>query len=59
MALGGGCFQNALLLDLTREALNAAGFEVLVARRLPPNDGAISAGQAMGSLWNLTSVGPG
>ncbi len=59
VALGGGCFQNALLLDLTREALNAAGFEVLVARRLPPNDGAISAGQAMGSLWNLTSVGPG
>jgi hydrogenase maturation protein HypF len=56
VALGGGCFQSALLLDLTSAALKAAGFEVLVPRELPPNDGAIAAGQALGALWNLTAV---
>ena len=56
VALGGGCFQNALLVDLTKAALELAGFEVLVPRELPPNDGAIAAGQAVGALWNLTSV---
>jgi len=58
VALGGGCFQNALLLDLTSAALGAAGFEVLIPRELPPNDGAIAAGQALGALWNLTTVQP-
>jgi len=24
--------------------------------QLPPNDGAIAAGQALGALWNLTDV---
>jgi hydrogenase maturation protein HypF len=56
VALGGGCFQNARLLELTVAALEAAGFEVLVPRELPPNDGAIAAGQALGALWNLTTV---
>jgi hydrogenase maturation protein HypF len=56
IALSGGCFQNALLLELTSAALANAGFEVLVPRELPPNDGAIAAGQALGALWNLTSV---
>jgi len=31
---------------------------VLVPRELPPNDGAISAGQAVGALCNLTAVRP-
>jgi hydrogenase maturation protein HypF len=56
VALAGGCFQNALLLRLTRRALEDAGFAVLTARELPPNDGAISAGQALGALWRLTTV---
>ncbi len=56
VALSGGCFQNALLLDLTVQALRAAGFRVLIHRELPPNDGNIAAGQALGALWNLTSV---
>jgi hydrogenase maturation protein HypF len=56
IALGGGCFQNALLLDLTAAALERAGFEVLVPRELPPNDGAIAAGQALGAVWNMTTV---
>jgi len=56
VALGGGCFQNALLTDLATSLLEEAGFEVLVPRELPPNDGAIAAGQALGALWNLTTV---
>jgi hydrogenase maturation protein HypF len=56
VALSGGCFQNALLLDLTRSALEAAGLTVLTHRALPPNDGSIAAGQALGALWGLHSV---
>jgi hydrogenase maturation protein HypF len=56
VALSGGCFQNALLLDRTVGALQAAGFRVLLHRELPPNDGNIAAGQALGALWGLTSV---
>lgn len=46
VALGGGSFQNARLLSGVRRRLEARGLRVLVARRLPPNDGAISYGQA-------------
>ncbi len=56
VALGGGCFQNALLLELAAAALGDAGFEVLAPRELPPNDGSIAAGQALGALLNLTTV---
>jgi hydrogenase maturation protein HypF len=46
VALGGGCFQNArLLASLTRRG-RAHGLRVLVPRHLPPNDGAVSYGQA-------------
>ena len=56
IALTGGCFQNTLLLDLTTRELRDAGFTVLTHRALPPNDGNLAAGQALGALWNLTSV---
>lgn len=56
VALSGGCFQNALLLDRTVTALQDAGFRVLTHRELPPNDGNIAAGQALAALWGLTSV---
>jgi hydrogenase maturation protein HypF len=56
VALTGGCFQNALLHALAVEALQAAGFRVLVHRRLSPNDNSIAAGQALAALWNLTTV---
>lgn len=58
VALGGGCFQNLLLLDRTVEALEDAGLTVLAPRELPPNDGAISAGQALAAHLALTSVNP-
>ena len=46
VALGGGCFQNARLLVSLRARLQARGLRVLVPRRLGPNDGAVSYGQA-------------
>ena len=46
VALGGGCFQNARLLEACVTRLESRGLEVLVPRRLPPNDGAVSYGQA-------------
>jgi hydrogenase maturation protein HypF len=45
-ALSGGVFQNALLTALVAAGLEAAGLRVLVHRRVPPNDGGISLGQA-------------
>jgi hydrogenase maturation protein HypF len=45
-ALAGGCFQNARLLVSVRTRLEARGLRVLVPRRLGPNDGAVSYGQA-------------
>lgn len=56
VALTGGCFQNALLLDHAVAALTAAGFHVLTHRLLPPNDNAIAAGQALAALLGLTTV---
>jgi hydrogenase maturation protein HypF len=47
VALSGGCFQNRLLATRTADALERAGFRVLLHRQVPPNDGGISLGQAM------------
>lgn len=47
VALGGGCFHNALLLNGVRQNLTAAGLKVLIGQYLPPNDMAICLGQ----LW--------
>lgn len=46
VALAGGVFQNARLNISVRQRLEADGYRVLVPRRLSPNDGAISYGQA-------------
>ncbi len=45
VALSGGCFQNALLLDLTRRALGEV--PVLTHRLTPANDGGLALGQAV------------
>lgn len=47
--LTGGCFQNALLVEKACLRLREGGFEVLTHRLLPPNDGAIAAGQILGA----------
>ncbi|GAA1986977.1 carbamoyltransferase HypF [Catenulispora subtropica] len=46
VALSGGVFQNVLLVERCVTGLEAAGFSVLTHRRVPPNDGGISLGQA-------------
>ena len=46
VALSGGVFQNALLVSRCLDRLEPAGFTVLTHRRVPPNDGGISLGQA-------------
>jgi hydrogenase maturation protein HypF len=46
VALSGGVFQNVRLLAALTTRLEAAGLTVLSARSLPPNDGAVSYGQA-------------
>lgn len=45
VALSGGCFQNALLLDLTISALG--NVPVLHHSRVPANDGGLALGQAV------------
>jgi hydrogenase maturation protein HypF len=46
VALGGGCFLNAHLARELPARLERMGLRALTARALPPNDGAISLGQA-------------
>lgn len=46
VALSGGCFQNRRLTERMKEVLEERGFEVLLHRRVPPNDGGIALGQA-------------
>jgi hydrogenase maturation protein HypF len=45
VALGGGCFLNALLAGALARHLRAAGLRVLTASQVPPNDGGLSLGQ--------------
>ena len=46
VALGGGVFQNLLLLELVVARLEAAGLRPLVHRAVPTNDGGLCLGQA-------------
>jgi hydrogenase maturation protein HypF len=46
VALSGGVFQNARLTEVVATRVVDAGLAVLVHEHLPPNDGAISVGQA-------------
>jgi hydrogenase maturation protein HypF len=46
VVLSGGVFQNRLLLERTSALLDDARLRVLIPKRLPPNDGGISYGQA-------------
>jgi hydrogenase maturation protein HypF len=54
VALGGGCFLNSLLTQALIDGLSAQGLNVLTAQQLPPNDGAISLGQASIALLQIS-----
>ncbi len=46
IVLGGGVFQNEILLDHTARLLGEEGFTVYRSMLVPPNDGAVALGQA-------------
>jgi len=54
VALSGGVFQNRLLCELTEPKLRQCGYEVLVHKRVPCNDGGISLGQAVVAARELS-----
>lgn len=57
VVLSGGCFQNKVLLEGTKEALERFYFEVYTNREVPVNDGGISFGQAVVGASTLKKNG--
>jgi hydrogenase maturation protein HypF len=47
LCLSGGCMMNRVLAEGLVAALSARGLTPVLARRLPPNDGGVSLGQAV------------
>ncbi|MCF5880214.1 carbamoyltransferase HypF [Aeromonas veronii] len=58
VVLGGGVFQNRVLLDQLVPALEAAGRQVLTSETLPLNDGGIAAGQLWFAIHHLATHQP-
>ena len=54
VALAGGCFQNALLLESCIAGLRTAGLAVFWNEQLPCNDGGLALGQLWAALGDLS-----
>ena len=54
VALGGGCFQNRLLLELCIASLRRAGLDPWWGQQIPCNDGGLAAGQVWAALHSLS-----
>jgi hydrogenase maturation protein HypF len=57
LALGGGCFLNAILSRSLGRQLRARGLTVLEASEVPPNDGGLSLGQAWVAIQAIQQKG--
>ena len=53
VALGGGVFQNQLLLGMVVDGLAECGLTSLLPRDIPANDAGISYGQLAAAAWEL------
>ncbi|MGE6224557.1 carbamoyltransferase HypF [Aeromonas media] len=58
VVLGGGVFQNRVLMDELVPALEAAGRQVLTSEILPLNDGGIAAGQLWFAIHHIATHQP-
>ncbi|WP_409011023.1 carbamoyltransferase HypF [Aeromonas salmonicida] len=58
VALGGGVFQNRVLMDQLVPALEAVGRQVLTSETLPLNDGGIAAGQLWFAIHHIATHQP-
>ncbi|MEN9541801.1 MAG: carbamoyltransferase HypF, partial [Cyanobacteriota bacterium] len=58
LLLGGGCFQNALLLELSVEGLAARGIRAQWPQQLPCNDAALAVGQLLHSASAPKTASP-
>jgi hydrogenase maturation protein HypF len=58
VALGGGVFQNRVLMDELVPGLEAVGRQVLTSETLPLNDGGIAAGQLWFAIHHLATHQP-